>query len=177
MSNQEFVFQFEDHKAYLQGFALSLTKDREEANDLFQETSYKAFKYRHLFKPGSNMRAWLTTIMKNTFINHYWRYKRKPVLNDTTVNDYLIDSTDQIVPNGGEGNVTIKEISKEIEKLEDLIRIPFLLQYNGYKYEEIASQLDVPLGTVKSRIHQARKKLRLRLTHLYQSMTIAEIAA
>lgn len=156
-------------------FACHLTKNEDEAQDLLQETAYKAFKYRSMYQPHTNLRAWLMTIMRNTFINDYRQKKRRQTLNDQTPNNFFLNSGDRVVVNLGESEITIKEVTRLIDSLEDWMKIPFLMHYQGYKYDEIATELDIPLGTVKSRIFFARKKLQESLQLMYQSSSTAEL--
>lgn len=175
MSTIEFTQNFDQFRNLLHTFAFRLTKNEDDAQDLVQETAFKAFKYRKMYQPHTNLRAWLMTIMRNTFINDYRRKKRRQTLNDTSSNNYFIDSGINVVRNHGESNVTIEEIKNAIDDLEDWVKIPFLLHYRGYKYEEIAQELDIPLGTVKSRIFFARKKLQQALRHIYNSASIEDL--
>lgn len=170
MSNIEFSQGFTQFQALLYAFAFRLTKDEDDAQDLLQETAYKAFKYKGLYQPKTNLRAWLMTIMRNTFINNYRQRKRRQTINDKTDNEYFINSGTLMVKNAGEAQVTIDEIQKEINALEDWLRIPFLMHYQGFKYDEIAETLDIPLGTVKSRIFFARKKLQESLAGMYKNV-------
>lgn len=175
MSNVEFVHYFSRFEALLYSFAFRLTKNEEEAQDLVQETAYKAFKYRNLYQPHTNLRAWLMTIMRNTFINDYRKQKRRQTLNDQTSNDYFINSGSQMARNNGESDVTIEELQAIVNELEDWTRIPFLMHYQGFKYEEIADELNIPLGTVKSRIFFARKQLKARIQKLYHTEMLEEL--
>jgi RNA polymerase sigma-70 factor (ECF subfamily) len=174
MSRLEFSHKFMSMESMLRAFAHSLTKNEEAAEDLFQETAYKAFKYRERFHPTTNLKAWLLTIMKNTFINDYRRRKRQQVLQDYTSNDFLINSG-KTTGNSGEGKILLDEVQKAINELEPNLRQPFLMQYQGYQYDEIADALNIPLGTVKSRIHFARRRLRKRLGGWYQTNRMADI--
>lgn len=167
MSHIEFTQSFNQFQALLYAFAFRLTKDEEDAQDLLQETAYKAFKYRGMYQPKTNLRAWLMTIMRNTFINNYRQKKRRQILNDTTGNDFLIDSGRHSIRNAGESNVTTEEITQLIDQLEDWLKIPFLMYLQGYKYDEIADNMEIPLGTVKSRIFFARKKLQQAISQMY----------
>lgn len=175
MSTLEFTTQFNQLKTALYAFALNLTKDKEAANDLVQETAYKAYKYRKNYQPHTNLRAWLMTIMRNAFINDYRKRKRRQVLNDYTPNNYLLNSHEAVVTNGGESSLLYRELQKHIAAVEDNLRIPFLLHTQGYKYEEIAQQLSLPLGTVKSRIFFARKRLQAAIKSSYQTSDLADI--
>lgn len=175
MSTIEFSTQFDRLRRTLFSFALNLTKDEESARDLVQETAFKAFKYRDRYEPQTNLRAWLMTIMRNSFINEYRKRKRRQTLNDNTSNDYLLDSGHQSVSNQGESTVMQEEIIEVVNTLEDWVRIPFLMHFQGFKYEEIADQLDVPLGTIKSRIFFARQKLQAQMRKLYTAKQIEDI--
>lgn len=175
MSTLDFSTQFDRLRRTLFSFALNLTKDEESARDLVQETAFKAFKYRDRYEPQTNLRAWLMTIMRNSFINEYRKRKRRQTLNDNTSNDYLLDSGQQTVKNQGESTVMQEEIFKVINTLEDWVRIPFLMHYQGFKYEEIADELEVPLGTIKSRIFFARQKLQTQMRKLYTAKQIEDI--
>jgi RNA polymerase sigma-70 factor (ECF subfamily) len=175
MSTIEFSTQFDRLRRTLYSFALNLTKDEESARDLVQETAFKAFKYRDRYQPQTNLRAWLMTIMRNAFINDYRKRKRRQTLNDNTSNDYLLDSGKETVSNQGESKVMMEEMFNVINTLEDWARIPFLLHFRGFKYEEIAEQLNVPLGTIKSRIFFARHKLQAQMKLLYSAKQIEDI--
>ena len=175
MSTIEFSTQFDRLRRTLFSFALNLTKDEESARDLVQETAFKAFKYWDRYEPQTNLRAWLMTIMRNSFINEYRKRKRRQTLNDNTSNDYLLDSGHQSVGNQGESTVMQEEIIKVVNTLEDWVRIPFLMHFRGFKYEEIANELEVPLGTIKSRIFFARQKLQAQMRKLYSAKQIEDI--
>jgi RNA polymerase sigma-70 factor (ECF subfamily) len=175
MSNLEFVAQFDRLKMTLFAFALNLTKDRELAQDLVQETAYKAFKHRNRYEPQTNLRAWLMTIMRNSFINDYRKRKRRQTFNDSSGNDYLLDSGHHTVNNLGESQVTMDELQKSIESLEAWMRVPFMLHFRGFKYEEIADELGLPIGTVKSRIFSARQKLQEQVKSIYLAHELTDI--
>lgn len=175
MSHLEFSQGYSQFQGLLYAFACRLTKDEDDARDLMQETAYKAFKYRGLYQPKTNLRAWLMTIMRNTFINNYRQKKRRQTLNDTTDNEYFINSGTMSVRNSGEATVTIEEIQAVIDALEDWLKIPFLMHYQGFKYDEIAESLNIPIGTVKSRIFFARKKLQEAIGAMYMSPSLAEM--
>ena len=140
-------------------YALRLTSDPERANDLLQETMLKALTYRDKFTQNINFKAWLYTIMKNTFINDYRRnVKIRNTFDDSNNDFHLLFSKDKVFP-APDSFYSTKEILKTIDELEDDYRIPFTMFLDGYKYKEIAEELDIPLGTVKSRIFFTRKKL------------------
>ncbi len=175
MSHIEFTQHFHQFQTLLHAFAFRLTKDEDDAQDLVQETAYKAFKYKDMYQPRTNLRAWLMTIMRNTFINNYRQRKRRQTLSDFTGSDFLIDSGAQTVRNEGESDITTEEIQVVINNLEDWLKIPFLMFLQGYKYDEIAEALQIPVGTVKSRIFFARKKLQEALKEMYHTAKIEDI--
>jgi RNA polymerase sigma-70 factor, ECF subfamily len=175
MSHLEFTHNFSQFQGILHSFAVRLTNDETDAQDLVQETAYKAFKYRAMYQPQTNLRAWLMTIMRNTFINNYRQRKRRQTLSDNTTNDYLLNCGPNTVVNAAPAAITFDELFAEVEQLEDWLRIPFLMHYQGFKYEEIADELQIPLGTVKSRIFFARKKLKESVRLLYKDASIAEL--
>lgn len=140
-------------------YALSLTSDSENAADLVQETMLKALTYRDKFQQNTNFKAWIYTIMKNTFINDYRKNVKTRNTFDTSNNDFhLLFSKDKVYPSP-DSFYSTKEIHKTIDSLEDEYRIPFTMFLDGYKYKEISDELNLPIGTVKSRIFFTRKKL------------------
>jgi RNA polymerase sigma-70 factor (ECF subfamily) len=144
----------------LRPFALKLTKDSEDANDLLQETLLKAFTNREKFNEGTNLKAWLYTIMKNTFITNYQRLVRRNTFIDTTDSLHFINSSDSTTDNLAYSEFAISDIGKAIDSLDETYKIPFMMHYRGFKYHEIAERLKIPIGTVKNRIHIARKELK-----------------
>ena len=141
-------------------FALRLTKDKTDAFDLYQETAYRALKNIHQFRPDTNLKAWLMTIMRNTFINAYRKKRRIKVYQDSSDNHYLIDSTKNTVYNQGELKINYDELIGLVDRLDDYLKVPFMMSFQGYKYEEIAQELNVPIGTIKSRIFMARRRIK-----------------
>jgi RNA polymerase sigma-70 factor (ECF subfamily) len=167
MSSIEFNNSLNKMANLLQSFAYSLTKNTEDARDLYQETAYRAITNREKFRPGTNLKAWLFTIMKNIFINNYRKKVKANTIMDTTDNQYYINSGDNAIGNKAESSIMMKELTKMIDTLDESIRIPFLMHYQGYKYQEIADYLELPLGTVKSRIFFARKDLKVQIKKSY----------
>jgi len=160
MSTLEFNDRFDKMTSLLQSFAYNLTKNVEDAKDLYQETAFRAMTNRDKFRVGTNFKAWLFTIMKNIFINNYRKKMKANTIMDSTDNQYYINSGSNAVENGAESNIMITELNKMINSLDESTKIPFLKHFQGFKYQEIADQLDLPLGTVKSRIFFARKELK-----------------
>ncbi len=158
----------------LRPFAFSLTKSKEETDDLIQETFYRALRNQEKFDEGTNIKAWLFTIMRNIFINNYRRDKRRVVVKESADKPLLLEYAGPSVSNGSEKEFmadTIRSAMKEVNK--DFTE-PFLMYNEGFHYHEISEKLDIPLGTVKSRIFVARRELRSRLQKLGILDTVVE---
>jgi len=149
---------------FLRPVAVSLTRDRDSALDLFQETLYRAIINQDKYNIGTNIKAWLYTIMRNIFINDYRRKTKQRAIFENTSDDQLVNLNKGSVANDAETNIRIKEIKQAVEKLPDIYKTPFKLYFDGYHYNEIAKSLSEPLGTIKSRIHFARKLLKDQLS-------------
>ena len=160
MSTIEFNQNFDFLTESLNAFAYSLTKNSEDAKDLYQETAFRAINNRDKFRPETNFKAWTFTIMKNIFINNYRKKVKANTILDSTDNNFFIDSGSNVITNDGGRNILMNELQEMITSLEDNIRIPFIMHHEGFKYNEIAEKFDLPLGTVKSRIFFARKALK-----------------
>ena len=160
MTEKEFTQNFDDLSPSLRSFAFNLTKDSEESKDLYQETAVRAMTNRDKFRAGTNLKAWLFTIMKNIFINNYRKKSKVNTIIDSTDNLYFINSSSTIISNGAGTNILMEELGQMINDLDESIRVPFEMHYEGFKYQEIADHLQLPLGTVKSRIFFARKALK-----------------
>ena len=160
MSAAEFNELLLNNTGHLRPFAISLTHDQDVAKDLLQETIYKALANRDKYSAGTNIKAWLFTIMRNIFINDYRRRAKQKIIFSKNINESLPDPGKTVVNNGGENLLQLKEINTAIYQLPQIFKIPFLLYFEGYRYHEIAYSLNEPLGTVKSRIHFARKLLK-----------------
>ena len=159
MTALEFTFHLGKVSKSLKPFAMKLTRDYEEANDLLQDTLLKAFTNRDKYTEGTNLKAWLYTIMKNTFITNYQRMVRKNTFIDTTDNLHFINSLESSTNNESTSTFAMNDINNAVGSLEDAYKTPFMMHFRGFKYHEIAEQLNLPLGTVKSRIFFARKEL------------------
>jgi RNA polymerase sigma-70 factor (ECF subfamily) len=160
MSTVEFNQMLVSHAEFLRPFAISLTKDQEAAKDLYQETLFRAISNHEKYSTGTNIRAWLYTIMRNIFINNYRRKSKQQTIFDKTPNEFLLNSSTGSAANTAVAGISVKEINMAIQSLPDIFKQPFLLYNDGYKYHEIADILQEPLGTIKSRIHFARKILK-----------------
>ncbi len=165
MSAKEFYNYIDDVSSPLESFALSLTKDMEDAKDLFQETVFKALKNKDKFRIGTNFKAWIMTLMRNTFINNYRRKKRSQT--DLAPTDsYVFATSSNVEANKGESNLATEELMGLLDSIDEKLRTPFWMYYLGMSYQEIADALETPLGTIKSRIFFARKELQAKVLRL-----------
>jgi RNA polymerase sigma factor (sigma-70 family) len=144
----------------LKVYALHFTHDSDDANDLVQDTLLKAITYYNKFKEGTNLKGWLYTIMKNTFINNYRRFVK--ISSFVTKTDEISSSqlSFSATLNGGEQKFVMDDIKAALGSLQQEYYVPFTMYFEGFKYHEIAENLDIPIGTVKTRIHVARKLLK-----------------
>lgn len=156
MTALEFDYGVRQHKDKLLTFANTLTADRNDAEDLLQETFYKALTYRNSFKSQTNLKAWLYTIMRNTFINDY---RRKVRFRHIQEQKYESGRNENLKSETPLSTIGEKDILEKINALPDDYKMAFTLYINGFKYKEIAEELDIPIGTIKSRIFSARKIL------------------
>ena len=163
MTSQEFDNLLTGHSGSLRPFALNLTKNMEEANDLIQDTIFRALSNKDKFQEGTNLKAWLFTIMKNIFINNYRRKQKRNTIIDTTDNLFYLNSSEVLTENSATAKFVMDDMKNAIRSLGDEFRIPFMMHFEGFKYHEIADELNLPLGTVKSRIFFARKELKGKL--------------
>ncbi|HWK06041.1 MAG TPA: RNA polymerase sigma factor [Puia sp.] len=159
MSTIEFNQLLVSQSDRLKPYAINFTKDGEDAKDLLQETIYRALTYREKFNEGTNIQAWLFTIMRNTFINRYRRRVREKKIFQPDPGGFL-EYRSPATANLAESRLGSKEIQEALHKLPESCQIPFRLYFEGYQYQEIADIMDIALGTIKSRIHLARKLLK-----------------
>ena len=141
----------------LSRYAYSLTSNRDDAKDLVQETFFKALNNQEKFNEHTNIKAWVYTIMKNTFINDYRRRTKRQTLFSSDIHEFILNN--KPADHGPESDFGYRELTRVVNSLEPEFRIPFQMHDNGYKYQEIADELGLHLGTVKSRIHFSRQKL------------------
>jgi RNA polymerase sigma-70 factor (ECF subfamily) len=163
MSAIEFNQLLANNAEFLKPFAITLTRDSEAAKDLFQETLYRALANKDKYNVGTNIKAWLYTIMRNIFINNYRRKAKQNTIFDSSPNEFLLNSNQAMVSGTIESNLRVKDIQAAVHKLPEIFRNPFLLYFDGFKYHEIADMLEEPLGTIKSRIHFARRLLKAQI--------------
>ncbi|MCH5237624.1 MAG: RNA polymerase sigma factor [Muribaculaceae bacterium] len=150
-------------QANLLSFAYQLTTDKEEARDLLQDTTLKALDNEEKYVDNVNFKGWIFTIMRNIFINNYRQTVRKATVIDQTEDLYHLNISQDSGLSTPEGSYAVKEITAALESFSDDYKIPFNMYVAGYKYNEIADKMNLPLGTVKSRIFFARKRLREQL--------------
>lgn len=143
----------------MMNFALMLTADRDDAQDLLQDTTLKVLNNQEKFVDNVNFKGWVLTVMRNIFINNYHKIVRTQTVIDSNADLYNLDVLNDSGFNSPDSSYQIQEITIAIDNLNNDLRIPFSLFLSGYKYNEIAERLDVPLGTVKSRIFFARQEL------------------
>lgn len=143
----------------LLNFAYKLTSDREDANDLLQETSLKALDNEEKYTAETNFKGWVYTIMRNIFINNYRKALRDQTYVDHTDNQFYLNQGVTLEGDSMEGSYDLKEIRRIVNALPKEYRVPFAMYVSGFKYREIADKLGVPLGTIKSRIYFTRQKL------------------
>ncbi len=158
MTSTEFNNNLEKIESLLFGFAMKLAQNKENAKDLMQETLMRSYKHKDRFTEGTNFKAWVTTIMYNSFVNNYRKKKtRNKVVKPMEDFSYMI--ANKSVEGNGESAIMMKELKKMVGNLSENYKVPFELMIEGYHYDEIAEKINLPMGTVKSRIFYARKKL------------------
>lgn len=153
-----------EHKLF--GFAMKLTKSEQRANDLFQETVYKAYANIDKFREGSNFKAWITTIMYNTFVNQYRKHKRRNQV-EAPVEEFAYALESKVFDQTADGKILEDDLRNILSSLNLTYKKPLLMYVDGYKYKEISSYLNIPMGTVKSRINYARTLLKEKIRSLY----------
>ena len=159
MSTATFAAELVGVQDELLRFAYKLTSDRDEANDLLQDTSLKALNNKEKYKPATNFRGWIYTIMRNIFINNYHRIVREQMFIDTTERQYHSGTPQDEPSENAESTYDLKEMYCVVNTLPKEYRVPFSMLIAGFKYREIAEKLNLPLGTVKSRIFFTRQRL------------------
>ena len=159
MANKEFENKLMSLQGNLLNFAYMLTSNRDNAYDLLQDTTLKALDNESKYVDNTNFKGWVFTIMRNIFINNYRRNVRSATIVDQTEDLYHLNLSQDSGLETPEGAFGAGEISEAINDFSDEYRIPFSMFVAGYTYNEIAEKMNLPLGTVKSRIFFARKRL------------------
>lgn len=162
MASVKFQTNLMNLQSNLLNFAYMLTSNRDDAYDLLQDTTLKALDNEEKYAEGTNFKGWVFTIMRNIFINNYRRSSRQATLIDTTDNLYHLSLSQDSGIDSPEGTYGAREITQAINEFPEEYRVPFSMHVAGYKYNEIADHLGLPLGTVKSRIFTARRSLQTR---------------
>lgn len=159
MASEKFQKELLGLESNLYGFAYMLTSNSDDAKDLLQDTILKALENEDKYAIGTNLKAWVFTIMHNHFINNCHHKTIAKIVADQTKNQYLIDTTAEIASDNPEALLEASDIKLTIQTLPKEYRIPFKMHLAGFKYEEISEKLSLPIGTVKTRIFKARQKL------------------
>jgi len=160
MTENEFSISVKTHAKSLISHALKFTKDLDDANDLVQDTLVKATRFAYRCDYQTNTKVWLFVIMRNTFINNYHknvRHRSRVVREDEVSAGQMTYSA---AANGAETSFAMDDIKKALNSLPQIYSVPFIRYFEGYKYQEIADELNLPLGTVKTYIHHARLRLK-----------------
>ena len=165
--------------------ALRMTRSEADAEDLVQETYIRAFRFREQFTPGTNLKAWLFRILTNTFINQYRRKAARPQSTELDdVDESILYRHMRNVAPASESpdpetlivdNTVSTEVKEALEELPEKFRTTVLLDVEGFSYKEIAETLDIPIGTVMSRLHRGRKFLQKRLYDIAKERGIAAV--
>ena len=159
MSSKNFESKLLSLQSNLLNFAYMLTSNRDDAYDLLQDTTLKALDNEDKYIENTNFKGWVFTIMRNIFINNYRKVVRSATIIDQTEDLYHLNLPQDSGFETPEGSIAANEITDAINSFSDDYRIPFSMHVAGYKYNEIAEKMGLPLGTIKSRIFFARQKL------------------
>ncbi|MCM1293057.1 MAG: RNA polymerase sigma factor [Bacteroides sp.] len=149
-------------QANMLNFAYMLTSNRDDAYDLLQDTTMKVLNNREKYVENTNFKGWVFTIMRNIFINNYRRVVRSATIIDQTEDYYHLNLSQDSGLESPEGSYAATEITSAISEFPDKYRIPFSMHVQGFKYNEIAEKMSLPIGTIKSRIFFARQQLQRR---------------
>jgi RNA polymerase sigma-70 factor (ECF subfamily) len=163
MKSSQFEKDLIELQSNMRNFAFSLTLNRDDAEDLLQDTTLKVLDNQDKFVENVNFKGWILTIMKNIFINNYRKIVRNQTVFDRTDDLHHLNLPQNSGFENPEGALSVGEINNSINAFADEYRIPFTMHLDGYKYEEIAQTMKLPIGTVKSRIFLARKRLQEQL--------------
>ncbi len=160
MTAADFQTQIVNLSDYINGFAMKYTRNRENAMDLAQETILRAFLNHEKFRTNTNLKGWLKIMMRNIFINGVRKKSNQMIHCDSDSYRVMVGESYEFTPID---QMMEGQIITEIQALNNDLRRPFELHLEGFKYKEIAEKLEIPIGTVKSRVFQARKKLAVQL--------------
>lgn len=163
MSSSNFQSKLMALQSNLLNFAYILTSNRDDAYDLLQDTTLKALDNEDKYVENTNFKGWVFTIMRNIFHNNYRKVARSATIIDQTEDLYHLNLPQDSGLDTPEGSIAANEITAAINSFADEYRIPFSMHVAGYKYNEIAEKMNLPLGTIKSRIFFARQHLQVML--------------
>jgi RNA polymerase sigma-70 factor (ECF subfamily) len=163
MTSLEFNSQLIGLESTLLRFAYSLSLKRADAKDLLQETYLRVLINQHKYVDSQKFKSWAMTIMRNTFIDNYRRNSRNTCYSIQNNELQFFNKAEPVAADSPDSTYSAKEISEKIDELNDKLKTPFKMYISGYKYSEIAENLDLNLGTVKNRIFLSRKQLMLQL--------------
>ena len=163
MNTSQFQKKLLGMQENMMNFALMLTANREDAQDLLQETSLKVLDNREKYVDNRNFKGWVLTVMRNIFINNYHRVLRTQTVVEQDVDLYNLHVTNDSSFDTPDGTCQLQEITGAIDALNEELKAPFSMYVSGYRYHEIAEALHIPFGTVKSRIFFARQELKTKL--------------
>ena len=159
MEHFEFIKNLLSIQCNMLSYARLLTSDIDAARDLTQDTTLKALVNWRKYIDNTNFKGWILTIMRNIFINQYRQMSRCPMVNDTTDSHFYINNGNEPTSQPADMDASVGEINGAINLIPDELRRPFSMMLAGYKYQEIAERMSLPIGTVKSRIFAARQRL------------------
>jgi len=164
------AIQFQQQVVNLQenmyNFAKILTANRYDAEDLLQETTLKVLKCQHMYLDNTNFKGWVLTIMRNIFINEYRKEVRNQALCERIDDETRLEMSHEATVPTPDDIINVQEITMFIDTLDYKLQEPLILSMSGYEYEEISKYLNIPLGTVKSRIFLARKVMQRKIGDL-----------
>ena len=162
MTTKEFIRQYNENYDTLVNYAKKFCHTQSDALDIVQDASIKAYKKRDTIESSDNFNGWMYVIIKNTFFNKYEKKTRRRKLFDKAPK-HLFKMFNNTSSNKGVSRLKWANIMKRVSNVKNIYRKPFFMHYKGYSYEDIACHLDIPIGTVKSRIHSAKKLMRKEL--------------
>ena len=164
LTDQQFEAKVRENYKALIGHAMNLTKNRDDAEDLYQDTLVRGYRFKEKYLYDYSFSGWLRRIMTNIYINNYHRKKKVMVSEDFYGESVVAKLGGLETDNSGYQTLLEEEIHQQIDRLEDKHKESFMLFFRGHKYHEIADRLKIPLGTVKNRIHIARHILKSRVS-------------
>lgn len=159
--------------SHLRQYAVSLTMNLDDAEDLLQDTYLKVIQNENSYKEDTNLKAWVITIMKNTFINNYRRKQRSKVFIDQSEDLFYLSNSVSSKEDNADMHLYYTEINKKIQEKKEEQKKPFEMFIDGYKYQEIADEMNISIGTVKSRIFFMRKRLMEELNDYVSSARVS----